>query len=998
MRRTVPVLVVALSILLPASSCSAQPREVRHEEQIGRITLVRDEPKARALLEIPLSSAPAHVDDLYRLAPDRRLLIATGEIHRLLAAESTCEVSYRFREGKWVIRVGSTEAGSLPEIPTYADAQRFLTAWATRELQEAERPKTASVSNSELQTLATTLGSSSPESVLKALEELNRFWKKGARDPRLIREGARGFIWLSAQTYDRLELADPLLGKAWALLTVARTMAPPPDQKGLAGDEALLAETLGYQAGARVAAEQLGAEDPVRLYVNHAMAKLKEAAEASTDRRTKILFLLRLADTKRAPEWYAWLQASGLSTETSFGTLAAGLALDDFGPNLQQLAVVRSLVVSAVLPASDAGAQQPAEKQLGRLEGAIGKAGKAADGAVLNAESVEGFYRANLYSAIHGTLQYYLAALASKEGTEGYIKELGTPPAGVAAQLAKSGADRLALWSDRRRTQPVIDDLVASRSLRAEPLAQLRADLTRSLAVGVAQRRAPMPAFFEQLDTRPQGLLRAYRASEDNLYDPGRSELLLDVLTREAPFLAGYLEAIPAFRSGDRERLWQIAHGEDRAPMARGWALRCLYRLDKSLFPAVRDEYERLMCEETESGLVEAWVDLLTSEKEQPAALAAVRRWIACRTEQNDLSRAWAAGVEARLLRETGKPQEAWKVIEPWVQTWKGDVMVEAALDLADLGRFEEAIQIARALQGRYGANDVDLAGILWKAGRPEEAADVLKTNERRMTAAGWARAGTVFGKVYAKRTPEAIQAFELVKARKISAPGQYVPFLSYLASGLGEAGDHESGFQLQSRVDAGNASDVEYARLSAYEELQKAQGDEAARTWLKEHVPTISNQMAIILLQRRKYDLLLNVTATETSATKNDVVQLFRAAALRHLKRANGPEMKELVTYFEGRPIEEPFIRDGLYLTGARDETVLPEKAPELDAICSIGWIRGVRAASEGRFQESRLWLQTTLESSRDGLPPHAYAQDILSGWRKADKTMAALQAEGSF
>lgn len=998
MRQTVPVLVLALSVLLPSSSCKAQLRAVRSEEVIGRITLVRDEPMAKALVEIPLNAVPAHVDDLYRLAPDRRLLIAIGEVHRLLAAKPKCEVSYRFLDGKWAIRVGSTEAGSLPEIPTYSDARRFLSAWATRELQEAGRAKKAAVSEAQLQNLATTLGSAPPEEVLKALEELNRLWKKGARDPRLIREGARGLIWLSAQTYDGLGLSDPLLGKAWALLAVARTLASPPDESALAADEALLAETLGYQAGARKAAEPLGADDPVRLYVNHSTAKLKEVAEASKDRRPKLLFLLRLAGSAKPAEWYPWISSSSLAKERSLGTLRAALALDDFGPKVEQLAEMRALVVSAVLPPKDAGRSLPVEGQLGGVEAAISAKARDADGAVLNAESVRAFFGAALYSAIHGSLQYYFDQLGTTEGAEAYLKTLVAPPPGPAAELAKWGTDRVAVRRDRRQTKPVIDDISSFRSLRGEPVARLRNSLNFILSEQDAGRRAPMPAFFATLDSRPAGLFEAYRACEENLFDSSRAEALLRVATAEAPFLAGDLVAVPAYRDGDRVRLWEIARGKDGSPLARGWALRSLYKLDRSLFPTVRDEYERLMCEETESGLAESWVDVLTSEKELPAALAAVRRWTACRAEKNDLSRAWAAGAEAGLLRETGKPQEAWTVIEPWVQSWKGDVMREAALALADLGRLEQAIEVSRAAQERYESGDVDVAGLLWRAGRPDEAADVLKEHERRMTLAEWARAGTLFGKAYAKRTPEAIQAFDLVKARKIAAPGQYAPFLSYLAAGLGEAGDHETCFQLHSRVDVGIASDIEYARLSAYEELQKARGDEVAGKWLKENVPTISNQMAVILLQLRRYDLLLNATATLTTPAKNDVIQLFRAAALRHLKRVNGPEMKELIAYFEGRPYEESFVRFGLYLTGARDETVLPEKAEDLDALCSIGWIRGVRAASEGRFQESRLWLQTALESRSDGLPPYAYAQDILRRWWKADKPLSALQAEGTF
>jgi hypothetical protein len=973
---------------------------VRNEETLGGITLVRDEPRTRPLLAVPVRDLLAEVESIYRLQPDRRLLIAAGEIHRLLSGESRCEVAFRFEGGKWRVRVGKTEAGELPEIPGFSDGQKLLAKWAAAELLKSGKPEVASVSASRLQQLASTLGNAPPEEVLTALEELNQLWKKGKRDPRLIREGARGFSWLAVQTYDSLELADPVMGKAWALVAISKQLFPKGAAEDLTADEALLAESMGYESGARKLVETLPAHDPMRLFMNRETSRLKAAAEESTDRRTKFLYLKLLSRVEAAAQWYSWIKSSSLKDERSLGTLKAALELDDFNNALQQNDEVRSLVVATLLPQDDLEKITPPETKLGKVEMAITKRGHDRGGAILNQEAIEGFYTSAFYSAIHGMARYYFDQLSTTEGAAEFLGSLGPAPAGTAAELVKWGMDRVVLRRDGRNSGPVIEDMKQFRSLRGMPMALARLSLVNVLAEATHARRAPMPLHFQRLDTRPSGLLEAFGASVYNLYDPSRSNLLLGAVVAQAPSLDNSYEANAAFRARDRERLWQIARREGNPPAARGSALRNLFRLDKGLLEEVRGPYERLMCENTEAGLLSPWVDVLATEKELPLALAALRSGVACSGEQSVLWKAWAAGEEARLLREMGKPAEAWKAVEPWASTWQSEVLMEASLTLADLGRMDEAIEMARSRLRRYpnGGPATHLANLLWRAGKPEEAAEVLKVNESQMTSWTWGKASKLFGKAFAKRGPEAVQAFEAIKAKAIAPPARFYPLLSYLADGLGEAGDHEGCFELQSRINIGIASDIEYGRLRAFEELRQTAGEETAMKWLQEKSPAMSNQMAIILLQRRKYDLLLKATAAQESASKSDVIALFRAAALRHLNQVESPKMKELAAYFESRPQDATFIHYGLFLTGARDEKVLGEKATDSQDLCSIGWIRGVRSASEGRFDEARLWLQVALEAGREDLPPAGFSQEILSRWWQSDQTLAALQAEKSF
>jgi len=958
------------------------------------VTLVDGDPLVAGLLDVDPATLPEYIERLYRLKPDRRLLYAIAETRRILGGPDIPEVTYRFLNGSWSIRLGETEVGPLPEIPTYADARKLLASWAEREWKRAGRSGAAGPAPGDVAALAGPLGEGGPEDVLKSLQSIDGLWKASPRNPRLVREAARGFAWLGVQTLDDLDLADPLLGKAWALLSLAQHVEP----KGLAAEEALLAESLGYETGAQAAAGMLPANDPVRLYVEHDTARLEGVARATRSRRTEYLYGLRLAETRKSTEWYRWLSASSLGREESLATLKAALRLEDFGPDFEQFDATRALVVSQLLPAGDAGRAIPAERQLRRLEAELSRNAGESTGTLLDRESFEAFHRAALYSAIHGTARYYLDRLSSDEGAAQYVRSIVDPPPGIASELVRWMTDRLALRADTRKAKAIADDLIGFEHLRGQPLYRMRYSLDYATAATASDRRRPMPAYLGHLDTRPLALLEAYWVSVRMLVDPGRAAALLAASTVEAPFLAGDLEASAAYQRRDEKQLRRIAASLNRPPTFRGQALRYLVRLDARNLGPVRKDYERLMCEHTESGLLAEWVETLTKAKDVPGALAAVRRWTACRPEPQDLTRAAAAVQESLLLRKLGRTQEAWRVVEPWVATWKSEVMEEGASTLAELGRMDEAISLARSRLERYpsGSEVVSLAGLLWKAGKATEAADLLKRHERLITVEDWSSGAREFGRVFAGRPAEAAAALDQVATRGVAPNTARLPILTALAASLGEAGDRRTAFELLRRREG--RGEMEYSRILAYDQLLAIEGEAAALDWFRKEVPLVSSQMGILLVQERRFDLLLEMTPEQEGPAKNDVLKLFRAAALHYTKRLDHPSRQELAAYFEGREPKTDLVACGLYMTGARDETIFPRKLRDLNYVASVGWLRGLKAAGEGRFREANLWFQVSLESGLDSVPPHRYSYDVERIWLDADRPLLDLQKDGIF
>src|SRR5438034_724742 len=72
-----------------------------------------DEPPARSVREVPPAEMRSVIAEEFRLKPDRRFLIAVGEMARLVTDRSPDEVSAEYANGGWRVLSGREEVGSL---------------------------------------------------------------------------------------------------------------------------------------------------------------------------------------------------------------------------------------------------------------------------------------------------------------------------------------------------------------------------------------------------------------------------------------------------------------------------------------------------------------------------------------------------------------------------------------------------------------------------------------------------------------------------------------------------------------------------------------------------------------------------------------------------------------------------------------------------------------------------------------------------------------------
>ena len=214
---------------------------------------------------------PEHVRSLYRLRPDRRFLYAAAEMVRLTeGGPRQGTMTLHFEEDRWRLSLDGAPLGELPESPSFADAKSLLVSWL-----RAHPAHSASASPLGAKALGAenraALESGLPSDVLSELARLNAGWTASPGDPALAEAGLRGLLWLSFQTFDLLELSDPLFGKALALLAITEAATP----GKLAREECLLAGLLDYEDHAKALAGGLPAEDPVRLFAVWDLPRLR---------------------------------------------------------------------------------------------------------------------------------------------------------------------------------------------------------------------------------------------------------------------------------------------------------------------------------------------------------------------------------------------------------------------------------------------------------------------------------------------------------------------------------------------------------------------------------------------------------------------------------------------------------------------------------------------------------------------------------------------------
>jgi len=386
----------------------------------------------------PAAPASPPIVTTLQVRPDARWLLAVGDVERFVTGHPLQAADARWFRGHWQILHRGVAVGSLPEFPDYPEMTAWLTEYATR--LGIRDSLSQATSDEKLTTIDAHLAELDP---MTAASEVNRRWAAGAKSGALLERGARALVQLELQTMDRVEMADPVAGRAWGLVAMAQAM----DSTALARESCLLASLLGYQGLAWGVAGALDPKDPVRLFILHEdaqLAALARAPKASVEAR--YLSVVRAAQTGDGERWSAWTNRVFQDPGTlTLSLLAAGHSVRSFEASLPVVHAVTSAMarelraLGVVTDLTQVLALQPKPSVLvNDFEKAIGELGPAVDGAFLDRDVVRAHYRATFYSSLCMMAERDRQALTAADATPGLAQELAQVDRGPGAEFGRS--------------------------------------------------------------------------------------------------------------------------------------------------------------------------------------------------------------------------------------------------------------------------------------------------------------------------------------------------------------------------------------------------------------------------------------------------------------------------------------------------------------------------------------------------------------------------------
>ncbi len=945
-------------------------------------------PVSRIAPETLLAAAPADlpaiVRERYRLRPDRRLLQAVAAVHRLRTGAAAEAVNAEYREGRWRILSGHDEVGALSEFPSFEEANDLLARWAVR-----LPPGHAGVAAPDTAALEQAIHKVDAAALLSALSSLRGSPADAQRDAARTRSIALGLAWLSTLTVDHLEQADALLAESWAWLALARPGAATRD----ADSEALVARALGYEAAALRASATLAVDDPVRLYAGGDETRLAAlCAGRPADRPCHFLRLALLAERSQDDRFHSALHTSPFRDEASLAIRGLETRLSDFdgGSAGRELAELAMRAVS--LPAGPDEA--PVEARTRDFEAAVDRLAARREGGLIDSAAVQAAYRAAFYSGLSDEARFIVDQYASGSAAQELATRITTPAAGTAEELRRWIEVSGRVLDGSTDPRPLAELLESARSIGAAPLFDLNVTIARQTATTDPLRRRPVPALFERLDTRPSHRAMAARVASRTLVSPWLFERLASAAAEAAPHLSEGLPAEVAQLREDTARLREIAGDPAMPSEAQAVALSALSGLGKTDDAFVRARYEAIATGPDE------WTDLLVDFLEKRGDLAGALTAVeaALGRSRDALVSAHLQTEKARLLLQMGHPDRAFAAVEPALASYKEEALLQGATIELARNRPANALALAQAALARYPERSSETSGLIararWRRDELSVAAQELAAS-RNGIVGPWNRyLPEAFAETFATAPEEKTrQAFA-----ELAAAGIAPHVLANVAVALGKKRGLDVALPLLEGLRDPAPEWQDNIRLATYDLIQEKAGADAALAWVRKAIPDRSHNFAMTLYQMRRYDLLLGLFANGEASTNPLLVRMLKAAAHLHLRETGGPRWDGLVAEVAKEPSEDFFARAARYLVGLTDDAKVLESFPKDADLASLGWLQGVKAASDRRFADADGWFQVALESGLQRQPPHAWSWVIESEWQQSGRSLAVLETKGDF
>ena len=780
------------------------------------------------------AEARAMLRDAYRLAPDRRFLVAVADVPLLAGGATGGPVAARWTGERWSVTCGADTVGFLPEFPAYADARTLLATWAARFARPGKAPMAS----------AKAAVHDDPLTELQALDSL---WLKGDRGPALQAAGAEQLGWLAfADAGDCTRQSDLLAGRALAALALANSGNVPATRTHV-----LLARIMGYENEAAALSGALDSNDPRRAWARRdtaALARLASGGGAGTEAR--LLRLHALAEDNRVDAWYdalaAYFPIPGPAERLG---VATGLVLRTFESaedvatwtafgttfELQRWTHTDTAAVARALTSADVP---------GAFERMLLSGGPPAGGPLLDAAIVNAHARAQLYTALSQFGLHQSSALFHEASSRSFAAQMGKPGPGPAGEFARWYNDLVnATWGKGEEATPLASDLTELGTLGAEQL-----EATYDAAAPQDHSAVPLltRAMVRRMDSRPRDReWLAWTSIAEDLALEGRADLLA-------------ASAGAGGAGGGTAALWLAAMRGDDASLVRGMGspavpimakVRMLALLEGSGQPVARLQRCGAAAAAAHPGsdaIVLEWARGLEQHGDPEHARRVLESWLdRPGIETPSLGIGAVLARVARYYRLAGMPERAWTVLR-YDSTGKFDVLAEQALALDALGRSDAALRLGQYAFTRYHGESSPsglLAELHWAHGRDSLAAEALKQTLDENTWWRWTL-GPDFVDRFRGRPQAAIAATQAM-ARVF---GKRRGVLRMLGAAYADAGDPVTGFEIV-RHSLGTGIGRAFELEEAYELAKRAGGRDAALAWL-DSVPVPIADVRMVALE----------------------------------------------------------------------------------------------------------------------------------------------------
>ena len=203
------------------------PRFVRADVPLPPVEVIKT--PIEELRKLPSEKLREKFTHSLYLRPDVRFLGAIEAIYMIYTGEDPAKAGLalkvsekdRFHEfyqrEKLVMR--------FPEFPSFNDLTTNLAAWAAS-LEVSHPLKLSAPATSAApwqKEIVNKIDHFFAPSLISAIEQIDRLWEKGNRDPRLLALAAKATVLLSLQRMDTLDLPDSVSARSLALLVLVKT-------------------------------------------------------------------------------------------------------------------------------------------------------------------------------------------------------------------------------------------------------------------------------------------------------------------------------------------------------------------------------------------------------------------------------------------------------------------------------------------------------------------------------------------------------------------------------------------------------------------------------------------------------------------------------------------------------------------------------------------------------------------------------------------------------